>query len=108
MGVLRCCVEISLGIIAGCAPAMRPLVAAVFTGLKTQVSCYKPSQATESIEMLPSPRPTRLREADSLAALTFDNKVFKPEKGVKIAVVEHGSHGSSSSQDFDLEDYRPV
>lgn len=70
MATLCCCIEIALGIFAGCAPAIKPLVIALFVGIKSQ-TCSGKSELDYTSESIPSARPTRDRDPDTLASFTF-------------------------------------
>ncbi|THY51294.1 hypothetical protein D6C99_04517 [Aureobasidium pullulans] len=87
MATLCCCIEIALGIFAGCAPAIKPLVIALFVGIKSQ-TCSGKSELDYTSESIPSARPTRDRDPDTLASFTFNTIDLKTIHSPRGDVVE--------------------
>ncbi|THW13208.1 hypothetical protein D6C86_05146 [Aureobasidium pullulans] len=68
---LCCSIEIALGIFAGCAPAIRPLVIALFVGIRSQ-TCSGELELESTSESIPAARPTRARDPYPLTSFTFN------------------------------------
>ncbi|KAI5211478.1 hypothetical protein E4T38_01311 [Aureobasidium subglaciale] len=93
VATLCCCVEIALGIFAGCAPAIKQLTIALFVGIKSQTYLGKPEFGYTS-KPISSARPTRDRDPDSLAIFTFNTIDLKTIHSPRGDVVEiTSSHG---------------
>lgn len=70
MATLCCCLELTLGIFAGCAPAIKPLAIALLTKIESGFYSNKPEPVVN--EQSPTQRSTVYGDFDALTNVTFD------------------------------------